>query len=93
MRGGKGKGPGRWVSSTAYRAAIAKLVAARTEAGFTQRDLAQALGKPPSWVAKVEQGERRLDLIEFIAVARALGLKEGDLFRSIIADLPKRLEI
>jgi transcriptional regulator with XRE-family HTH domain len=60
---------------------------------MTQRDLAAELGKKPSWVAKVEQRERRLDLVEFIAVARATGLKEIDLLRTIVADLPRRLEI
>jgi transcriptional regulator with XRE-family HTH domain len=60
---------------------------------MTQRQLASAIGKPPSFVAKVEQGERRLDIVEFIAIARALGAKEADLIRAIAADLPKRIEI
>jgi hypothetical protein len=55
--------------------------------------IAAILGKKPSWVAKVEQRERRLDLIEFIAVARAMGLKELDLLRAIAADLPRRVDI
>lgn len=93
MRGGKGKGPGKWVSSPSYRTAIALVVDARKKSGQTQRALAEALGKPPSFVAKVEQHERRLDLIEFIAIARALNLKEAELFRAVIAALPKHLEI
>jgi len=60
---------------------------------MSQRDLAAALGKPPSWVAKVEQMERRLDFIEFIAVARALGLSEVDLLRTVSSALPRRLDI
>lgn len=59
---------------------------------MSQRDLAAALGKPPSWIAKVEQGERRLDLIEFIAIAWALGVDEGGLFRRVVGSLPKRLD-
>lgn len=82
-----------WVLSPSYRAAISAIVAVRKKAGLTQRDLAKALGKPPSWVAKVEQRERRLDVVEFVAVARALGVKETDLLRAIAADLPKRIEI
>jgi transcriptional regulator with XRE-family HTH domain len=93
VRGGKGKGPGAWQSSAAYGIALSKIVEARNEAGMTQRDLAEALGKPPSWVGKIESKERRIDLIEFIAVARAVGLKEADLFRVISANLPKRIEI
>ena len=38
----------------------------RLRAGLTQEDLAERLGKPQSFVAKVETQERRLDLIEFV---------------------------
>jgi transcriptional regulator with XRE-family HTH domain len=93
VRGGKGKGPGAWQSSAAYQVALDKIVATRNAVGMTQKDLADALGKPPSWVGKVEIKERRLDLIEFIAVARALGIKEVELLKAIVAELPKRLEI
>jgi transcriptional regulator with XRE-family HTH domain len=60
---------------------------------MTQRDLASSLGKPPSWVAKVESRERRLDIIEYIAIARALDRRETDLLGEIAASLPKRLDI
>lgn len=92
-RGGKGKGPGAWQTSSAYWNAIAAMIEARMNAKLTQRDLAIRLGKQPSWVAKIEGRERRLDLIEFIAIARALGLKEDDLLRRIANGLPKTLEI
>jgi transcriptional regulator with XRE-family HTH domain len=92
-KGGKGRGAGKWVTSPSYRTVIATIVEARKSAGFTQRTLAEALAKPPSFIAKVEQRERRLDVVEFIAIARALRLKEADLLRSVVADLPKRIEI
>jgi len=40
---------------------------------MTQTQLAKRLGKPQSFVAKYEGGERRLDVIEFVDVVRALG--------------------
>jgi transcriptional regulator with XRE-family HTH domain len=83
----------KWVTSPSYKAVISGLVAARKKAAMTQRDLAEVLGKPPSWVAKIEQGERRLDIVEFVAVARALGQSEVTLFRTFAANLPKRLDI
>ena len=83
----------KWVRSSSYRSAIGKIIEARRKADMSQRDLAAALGKPPSWVAKVEQMERRLDLIEFIAVARALGLSEIELLRTVASALPKRPDI
>ena len=49
------------------------LVEARKAAGLTQQQVAEKLGRPQSFVAKYEGGERRLDVLEFIAVARAIG--------------------
>lgn len=92
VRSGKGRGAGAWVRSRSYRAVVTAVVDARKAAGQTQRELAAALGKPPSFVAKVEQLERRLDVNEFIAIARALKVKEVDLLRSVIVLLPKQLE-
>jgi transcriptional regulator with XRE-family HTH domain len=49
------------------------MVGARKAAGLTQQALAVRLKKPQSFVAKYEGGERRLDVVEFIGIARALG--------------------
>jgi transcriptional regulator with XRE-family HTH domain len=49
------------------------LVARRKAAGLTQTVVAQRLGKPPSYVAKYEGGDRRLDVLEFLDVAAAIG--------------------
>ena len=45
----------------------------RLDAGLTQADLADRLGKPQSFVAKVETHERRLDVIEFVKWMAACG--------------------
>jgi transcriptional regulator with XRE-family HTH domain len=50
------------------------MVGARKAAGLTQHALALRLKKPQSFVAKYEGGERRVDVVEFIAVARALDM-------------------
>lgn len=82
-----------WVHSASYRIAIAKVVAARNEAGLTQRTVAERLGKPPSYVAKIEVGERRLDFVEFIAFARAVGIDEVELMKSVSNALPGRIDV
>lgn len=51
--------------TTEYAALRAELLAARNNAALSQRDLAAILHVPHSWVAKVESGERRIDLVEF----------------------------
>jgi transcriptional regulator with XRE-family HTH domain len=60
------------------------MVQARKKAGLTQQDLANRLKKPQSFVAKYEGGERRLDVVEFIAIVRAIGADPGRLFKMLL---------
>lgn len=62
-----------------------QLTASRN-AGLTQVALAKKLGRPQSFVSKFERGKRRLDVIEFLEVARALSLDPARL----ITDLDRR---
>jgi ribosome-binding protein aMBF1 (putative translation factor) len=59
------------------------LVNARERAGMTQQQLADKLGKHQSFVAKYEGGERRIDVIEFLHIARALGFDASRAIRFI----------
>lgn len=61
------------VHTSEYRALRAELRKLRQNAGFSQRALAPRLSVPHSWVAKIENGERRIDLIEFCWFATACG--------------------
>jgi len=56
-----------------YRLLREALADIRHAAGLSQRAVAQRLNVPHSWVAKVESGERRVDLIEFCWICRACG--------------------
>ena len=58
----------------AYRRMCALLRRWREDAALTQRALAAKLKKAPSFVHKVEVGDRRIDPLEFIAWCRACGL-------------------
>lgn len=60
------------------------LIAARGNAGLTQQKLAKRLGKPQSFVAKYEGGERRLDVIEFVTILQAMGADPIRVLRSLI---------
>lgn len=82
-----------WVVSPDYRALIDALVRQRQELSVSQRELARRLGKPPSFINKIELLERRIDLLEFIAVAEALDQKADALLLAIRAVLPDKVSI
>lgn len=60
------------------------LVDAREKADLTQRDVASSLRVTPSWVAKVEMRERRLDVVEFVRVARAVKADPVQLLAEVV---------
>jgi transcriptional regulator with XRE-family HTH domain len=66
------RGIGKSVHSPNQAASCELMTGARKAAGLTQQALARRLKKPQSFVAKYEGGERRLDVMEFVAIARAL---------------------
>jgi transcriptional regulator with XRE-family HTH domain len=71
------------VHTRAYKVLQEHLVATRQAAGFTQLELAQKLGRPQSFVAKYEGGERRLDVIELIEICRLLATEPEKLVRML----------
>jgi transcriptional regulator with XRE-family HTH domain len=50
-----------------YQQFLSRLREARRQAGLTQAEVAQKLGKPQSFVSKCESGERRVDVVELLA--------------------------
>ena len=67
--------------SRAHSALLAVLAASRKDAGLTQRELAARLKRPHSFISKIEAGERRLDVLEFVEIAKALKVDPVDLFK------------
>lgn len=49
------------------------LIEARGEAGLKQADVAEKLGRPQSYISKIERGERKVDVVEFLEIASAIG--------------------
>jgi transcriptional regulator with XRE-family HTH domain len=69
--------------SAKHRALISAIVAARDAAGLTQRQLAAKLKRSNSFVWKLEAGERQLNVLEFIEIAKVLGVKASTLMTEI----------
>jgi transcriptional regulator with XRE-family HTH domain len=68
---------------------MAALVEVRTKAGVTQRELARRVGRAHSYVSRVEFGDRRLDVPEFIQWCEVLGKDPVELMRRISACDPR----
>ena len=82
-----------WVVSPEYRTLIETMAALRKELGVSQRELARRIEKPPSFINKIELLERRLDILEFIVIAEALGRKPHDLLRVLRTNLPEKIDL
>jgi hypothetical protein len=77
------------ITTLTYARLIALLVAVRKKAEIRQQLLSRRLRKPQSFVAKYEGGERRIDLVEFIAIVQALEADPVGLFREFLAGEPQ----
>lgn len=51
--------------------------------GLTQQQVADKLKRPQSYVAKIEGRERRLDVIEFVHLCRAMEADPASFFENI----------
>ena len=62
---------------------MAALADIRHEAGVTQRELAKRLERAHSYVSRIEKGDRRLDLPEFLQWCEVLGANPVEVIRRI----------
>lgn len=59
------------------------LVEARREAGLTQDELAEKLGRKRAYVSKYELGQRKLDVIEFLTITKAIGIDPVQIIKKL----------
>jgi transcriptional regulator with XRE-family HTH domain len=69
---------GKTLGSDRHKALIAFLIERREAAGMTQAQLAERLGEYQSFVARLESGQRRVDVVELIELGRILGFDPAD---------------
>lgn len=80
--------------TAAADALAAAVVDLRKQRNMTQRDLAAAVGREQNYIARIEQGQRRVDLIEWVVLCRACKVDPVEqiaaLLRQIAPLVPQR---
>jgi len=66
-----------------HKALIELLIEKREAAGLTQTELAAKLGEYQSFVARLESGQRRVDVVEFLELAELLNFDPAIAIRQI----------
>ncbi|HEY0214429.1 MAG TPA: helix-turn-helix transcriptional regulator [Paenirhodobacter sp.] len=78
----------RTIRSPGQVALIEILIDARKSAGLTQAQFAEKLRCHQSFVARVESGQRRVDVAELVILCRALGVDPGEVSRQVAQAVP-----
>lgn len=75
---------GRHLRSAKHRALIAAIVEARKATGLSQREFAKKLGRGNNFVWRIEAGERQVNVLDFIDIAKAAGISPDELLRRVV---------
>ncbi|PZO08308.1 MAG: XRE family transcriptional regulator [Alphaproteobacteria bacterium] len=72
---------------------VVVLTDARQKSGMTQAQLAERVGKDQTYISIIERGQRRVDVLEFVALARAMNADPAELFSDVLKRLPEKVSI
>src|SRR5208282_1640142 len=73
--------------SIQYERFRALMIKVRKAKRLPQWELAQRIGRSQSYVAKYESGKRRLDVVEFLEVAKALRVDPWRIIRRLAKEI------
>ncbi len=76
-----------------HRHLVEVLVQARQKAGLTQAQLADRVQKDQTFISIIERGQRRVDVLEFVALAKAMEADPARLFAEVLKRLPAKPSI
>lgn len=74
------------IRTPGFIALIDAIIAARRSAKMSQRDLAARLGCLPSTIDRIESGQRRIDVVELVALAEALSVDPRALLEIVLRE-------
>jgi transcriptional regulator with XRE-family HTH domain len=77
---------GKTLNSRRHKSLVDLLVKRREVIGMTQAELAARLGQYQSFVARLESGQRRIDVVEFLELSEILGFDAVQAIKTLKAN-------
>lgn len=77
----------------AHHDLVSVLTEARKSSGLTQAELGQKVGKDQTFVSLIENSQRRVDVLEFIALCRAMRIDPARAFSILLERIPPAFDI
>lgn len=77
----------------AHQDLVKVLAEARKSSGLTQAELGEKVGKDQTYISLIEVGQRRVDILEFIALSRAMRIEPTRLFGLVVERVPSAFDI
>ncbi len=74
------------LGSKGHQTLVNLIVDKRKSAGLTQDDVAEMLGEHQSFVARLESGQRRIDVIEYVTLAQVIGFDAAEALKQLIKE-------
>lgn len=81
------------VYTGAHNHVVDVLKDARRKAGLSQTALAARVGKRQTYISLIEKSQRRVDVLEFYALAKAMGADPVELYAELVSQLPAKIDI
>jgi transcriptional regulator with XRE-family HTH domain len=75
---------GKHLRSPKHRALIKAIVGARNATGLSQREFAKRLKRTNNFVWRIEAGERQVNVLEFLEIAKAAGVAADELILKVM---------
>jgi transcriptional regulator with XRE-family HTH domain len=72
------------IRSIAHRTLITALRDARKQASLSQYEVAKRLKRPQSFVSAYESGDRKIDVLEFLRIAKATGADPCEILKRVM---------
>lgn len=73
----------RSLRSPRHRRLVELLIQYREESGLRQAEVAERLGRHQPFISNIENGQRRIDVVELLDLAEAVGFDPSELIRTL----------